>query len=233
MTETTDEDMFFPLSAVNHYSFCPRRCALIHSEQAWSENYFTASGRELHTAVENGAGESRKERRIARSIRLVSRELGVSGISDVVEFLRDDERGASVLQWQGKWIPCPVEYKRGAAKNDKPYRMQLCAQAICLEEMFGVKIEKGYLYLGAARHRIVVSIDESLRAAAREICQKIQRLLRSGITPQAEFGSHCCKCSLLEDCMPHLSGISAKRWIYDRISKSESEMIEATNINQR
>lgn len=233
MTETIDEDRFFALSAISHYSFCPRRCALVHSEQIWSENFFTASGRELHIAVDNGASESRNERRIARSIRLVSRVLGVSGISDVVEFLRDDECGVPVLRWQGKWVPYPVEYKRGSAKNDEPYRMQLCAQAICLEEMFGLKIGEGALYLGTTRHRIVVSIDEPLRASTREICQKIHCLLHSEITPHAEFGPHCGKCSLIDECMPQLGGVSVRQWIVEQIHEAEDDMIKSKSKESR
>jgi CRISPR-associated exonuclease Cas4 len=102
MSEIVYEDKFFALSAINHYSFCPRRCALVHNEQNWSENFFTISGRQLHKVVEDGIGESRKDRKIARSIRLFSRELGISGISDVVEFIRDDEKGVKILQWQGR-----------------------------------------------------------------------------------------------------------------------------------
>ena len=226
MSETIDEDRFFPLSAISHYSFCPRRCALIHNEQTWSENFFTASGRELHLAVENGASESRKERKIARSIRLVSHELGVNGISDVVEFLRDDERGVPILRWQGKWVPYPVEYKRGTAKNEEPYRRQLCAQAICLEEMFGLAISEGALYLGSTRHRLIVSIDEPLRVATRETCKKIQQLLLHESTPQAEFGAHCSKCSLIDECMPHLGEVSARQWIDRQIHEVETEMIK-------
>ena len=171
--------------------------------------------------VDNGASESRKDRKIVRSLRLVSRELGVSGISDVVEFLRDDEKGVSVLRWQGKWRPYPVEYKRGTAKNDEPYRRQLCAQAICLEEMFGVVIREGALYLGSAKHRIAVSIDASLRIATRETCQRIRRLLGVGETPQAQFGKHCDKCSLFEKCMPYLNGRSAKQWILGQLKDAD------------
>ena len=213
------ENISFPLSAISHYTFCPRRCALIHLEQTWSENYFTANGRELHSVVDDGASESRKDRKIARSLRLVSRELGVSGISDVVEFLRDDEMGVSVLRWQGKWSPYPVEYKRGTAKNEEPYRRQLCAQAICLEEMFGVVIREGALYLGSTKRRIAVRIDDSLRVATRKTCQAIRQLFNGGVTPQAEFGPHCGKCSLVEECMPRLNGMSANQWIKDQLDE--------------
>jgi CRISPR-associated exonuclease Cas4 len=217
MSEIVYEDKFFALSAINHYSFCPRRCALVHNEQNWSENFFTISGRQLHKVVEDGIGESRKDRKIARSIRLFSRELGISGISDVVEFIRDDEKGVKILQWQGRWMPYPVEYKRGAAKNDEPYKRQLCAQAICLEEMYGVKVFEGALYLGEARQRMIIAIDEKLRVETRETCKGIHKLLDGGITPKAELGPHCCKCSLVNECMPSLSSLSARRWINNQI----------------
>ena len=213
------ENTYFPLSAISHYAFCPRRCALIHNEQMWTDNYFTASGRELHSVVDVGVSESRKERKIARSLRLVSRELGISGLSDVVEFVRDDEAGVPVLRWTGKWRPYPVEYKRGTARNDEPYRRQLCAQAICLEEMFGVAVNEGALYLGSAKRRIAVQIDDSLRVATRETSWRIRQLLSSGVTPQAELGPHCSKCSLVDGCMPCLNGISARQWIRGQLKE--------------
>lgn len=225
MSEVANDDNFFSLSAISHYSFCPRRCALIHNEQIWSENFFTATGRELHKVVEDGTSESRKERKIARSIRLFSRELGVCGISDVVEFIRDDDHGAVVMQWKGRWMPYPVEYKRGTAKNDEPYKRQLCAQAVCLEEMYGVKVSEGALYLGATRHRITVSIDEKLRIDTRETCRKIHQLLSDGLTPQAEFGPHCSKCSLMDECKPTLSRLSARQWIHNQLMDAEIEKL--------
>ena len=206
------EEKWFPLSAVSHYSFCPRRCALVHEEQVWTENYFTASGKTLHETVDAGGGESRKERRIARSLRLFSKELGVSGIADVVEFLRDDQ-GVAVGNWTGRWTPRPVEYKWGTAKNEVPYERQLCAQAICLEEMFHVSIPTGGLYLGATKHRKSVLLDEPLRAATRQVCIDIREMLESGITPPAERLPRCKSCSLVEQCLPGLSRRSARAWL--------------------
>ena len=213
MSAFVEGDLFFPLSAVNHFSFCPRRCALIHSERVWSENYFTASGRELHANVDSGGSESRRERRFARSLRLFSRELGVSGIADVVEFHRDDEAGASVPGWQGRWMPCPVEYKWGTAKNEIPYERQLCAQAICQEELFHVRIPEGALYLGVEKHRRPVVLAEELRNDTKTVCAAIRRMLESGETPPAQPAPYCKSCSLLNDCMPKLSSRSAKAWL--------------------
>jgi len=213
VTETFDEDRSFPLSAISHYSFCPRRCALIHSERVWSENYFTASGRELHMNVDAGGSESRRVRRFARSLRLFSRELGVSGVADVVEFHRDDEAGSFVLGWQGRWMPYPVEYKWGTAKNEIPYKRQLCAQAICLEELFHVRIPEGALYLGAEKRRCPVALDDELRDDTKNVCAAIRQILESGQTPPAQPAPYCKSCSLLDDCMPKLSRRSAKAWL--------------------
>lgn len=209
------DEFLFPLSAISHYAFCPRRCALIHLERAWTENFFTASGRDLHDKVDAGGSESRRERRFARSLRLVSRELGVNGIADVVEFHRDDENGAQVLDWQGRWTPYPVEYKWGTAKNEEPYKRQLCAQAMCLEERFGVAVPEGALYLAATKHRTRVLLDETLRVATLETCRAVQMLLEKGETPPPSFGSHCKHCSLIEECRPKLvaSHRSARAWL--------------------
>ena len=213
-------EALFPLSAICHYTFCPRRCALVHAEQAWQENYFTASGRELHAVVDVGESTSRRDRRIVRSLRLVSRELGVGGVADVVEFVREDDNGVSILNWKGRWRPYPVEYKWGTAKNIEPCRRQLCAQAICLEEIFGIAVGEGALYLGATKHRVLVSIDDSLRAATRETCLAIRHLLASGITPPAVFGPHCHNCSLAELCMPYLSTVSASQWLNRQLNEA-------------
>ena len=199
-----------------------RRCALVLSERVWSENYFTASGKELHDRVDAGGSESRRDRRFARSLRLFSRELGVSGIADVVEFRRDDEHGVPVYGWQGRWMPYPIEYKWGTAKNEIPYERQLCAQAICLEEMFHARIPEGALFLDIKKHRRAVVLSESLRNETRSVCSAIRVLLASGETPPPSFGKWCASCSLVEECRPKLfaSRRSARAWL-------EHEMEEA------
>lgn len=207
------EENWFPLSAVSHYSFCPRRCALVHEERVWAENYFTAIGKTFHETVDAGGSESRKERRIARSLRLFSKELGVSGIADVVEFLRDDDCGIAIGNWSGRWCPRPVEYKWGTAKNDVPYERQLCAQAICFEEMFHVSIPVGDLYLGATKHRKTIRLGKPLREATHRVCAEIRSLFESGITPPAERLPRCKSCSLVEQCLPILSHRSARAWL--------------------
>lgn len=213
MSDSVKEDAFFPLSAVNHYSFCPRRCALVHLEQVWNDNYFTASGNELHAKVDAGGSESRRERRFARSLRLFSTELGVSGIADMVEFRRDEDNGASVPGWTGRWLPYPVEYKWGTAKNEVPYERQLCAQAMCLEEMFHVTIPEGALYLGVTKHRRPIALTEILRNDTRAVCVAIRGLFADCKTPKAEVSKACKSCSLINNCFPKLSSRSAKMWL--------------------
>lgn len=229
MSDAIEQDKYFPLSAINHYSFCPRRCALVHSECIWSENYFTTSGKELHAKVDAGGSESRKDFRFARSLRLFSRELGVSGIADVVEFRRDDEAGVSILGWQGRWMPYPVEYKWGTAKNEVPYERQLCAQAICLEELFHVHIAEGALYRGVEKHRRPIVLDITLRSETKSVCIAIRRMLESGVTPPAQFGPYCKSCSLIEDCMPKLTCCSAKCWLEQELKAIDSSLISRTS----
>lgn len=228
MNEAVEQDKFFPLSAISHYSFCPRRCALVHTEHLWSENFFTVSGKSLHAKVDAGGAESRKDLRFARNLRLFSRELGVSGIADVVEFHRNDEAGASVLGWSGRWLPYPVEYKWGTAKNEIPYERQLCAQAICLEEMLHVEILEGALYLGAEKHRRPVMLDEALRKDTRSVCLSIRGMLESGETPPAQSAPYCRSCSLVDDCMPSLSRCSARLWM-----EREMKSIDSSIANQK
>lgn len=219
MSESIDDDKFFPLSAVNHYSFCPRRCALIHSECFWNENFFTASGENLHATVDAGGSESRKERRLARSLRLFSRELGVNGIADIVEFHRDDENGGIVRGWQGRWLPYPVEYKWGTAKNEIPYERQLCAQAICLEEMFHVRIQEGALFLGVEKKRRSVVLDDNLRYDTKIVCNAIRNMFETGETPPPTYGKWCSSCSLVDICKPHAlsSHHSVKQWLIQQL----------------
>ena len=156
------EDALIPLSALQHYLFCPRQCALIHVEQIWAENAATAEGRLLHERADAGGGETRPGVRIARGLALRSFALGVSGKADVVEF-HDARRGE-----RGR--PFPVEYKRGKPKSHRADEVQLCAQAICLEEMFDTSIAAGALFYGVTRRRFAVVFDEDLRALYRAGC---------------------------------------------------------------
>lgn len=211
------EEQLLPLSAVGQYVHCPRRFALLHVEQQWEDNRFTAEGTILHEKTDSGVRESRGAVRIIRSIRLRSYELGVSGITDVVEFHRvaPDEAGVPLPKTSGKWKPYPVEYKRGAAKSLDGYKAQLCLQALCLEEMLKIPVHTGALFLGEKQGRMEVEITDGLRAQVIDACHAMQRLFASGETPPPTFGKWCSSCSLVEECRPKLvaSHRSARAWL--------------------
>ena len=193
---TYNEDDLIQLSALQHFMFCERQCALIHIEQLWSENLFTAEGRIMHDKVDTANKESRGKIRIEYGVPMRSLRLGLIGKADAVEFHKHGE----------KWIPFPVEYKRGKSKLDNCDRVQLCAQAICLEEMLNVEIPEGALFYGQTRRREDVIFDEKLRRETDETAKKVHELIDSGITPKAEYSKKCKSCSLLELCMPKTCG---------------------------
>jgi CRISPR-associated exonuclease Cas4 len=199
MTDKTyrfNEDELIQLSALQHLVFCERQCALIHIEQLWSENLFTAEGRIMHDKVDTANKESRGNIRIEYGVPMRSLRLGLIGKADVVEFHKMDD---------GTWIPFPVEYKRGKPKMDDCDKVQLCAQAICLEEMMNVEIPEGALFYGQTRRREDVVFDEELRQETEDAAKKVHALIESGMTPKADYSKKCKKCSLYELCMPKVS----------------------------
>jgi CRISPR-associated exonuclease Cas4 len=187
------EDELIAISALSHYSYCPRRCALIHIEQAWTENRFTAEGRIMHERVHDESRESRGDIRIDYGVSLRSLRLGLIGKADVVEFHRQPD---------GSWLPFPVEYKRGKPKADDCDKVQLCAQAICLEEMLSVAIPEGALFYGQTRRRLDVVFDEALRGETEETARRAQALIAAGRTPPPVYEKRCESCSLMADCLP-------------------------------
>lgn len=189
-----EEDLIM-LSALQHIAFCERQCALIHIEQVWDENRLTAEGRIMHERVHETEGESRGQVRIERGVPLRSLELGLIGKSDVVEFHRVAK---------GKWQPFPVEYKRGKPKPDDCDKVQLCAQAMCLEEMLGVEVPCGALFYGKIRHRLDVTFDLSLREDTQKAAARAHEVISSGVTPRAIYTKKCDSCSLKEHCLPKL-----------------------------
>jgi len=187
------EDDFVMLSSLQHFVFCPRQCALAYIEQIWVENRLTAEGRIMHDKVHEEGSESRGSVRIERALALRSLRLGLSGMADVVEFHR---------QADGSWQPFPVEYKRGKPKPDDSDKVQLCAQAMCLEEMLQTTIPAGAIFYGKTRHRLDVAFNEALRRKTEEIAQKTHELIEAGITPKAAYEPKCDSCSLFEICLP-------------------------------
>jgi CRISPR-associated exonuclease Cas4 len=200
------EDGFLPLSALQHLLFCERQCALIHVEQMWQENRLTAEGRLLHERVHGGSEESRADVRIIRRLRLCSFQLGVVGVADVVEFVKVSEgEGMTLPEAEGSWLPRPVEYKRGRPKPDECDKVQLCAQAFCLEEMLNVPVMVGAIYYGLPRRRLRVEFRESLRSTTREAAQRLHEIVDSGVTPLPVYSKKCRQCSLSEICLPSAS----------------------------
>ncbi|MFG1294265.1 CRISPR-associated protein Cas4 [Xanthobacter variabilis] len=188
------EDGLIPLSALQHYLFCPRQCALIHVEQLWAEDGATAEGRLLHEKVDSGLAETRPGVRIARGVALRSVALGVSGKADVVEFLGG--AGAQDIR------PFPVEYKRGKPKAHRADEVQLCAQAICLEEAFGVAVPEGALFYGETRRRQSVIFDDALRALTTQTAAAARAMIMAQITPAPVHMAGCRRCSLEALCQP-------------------------------
>jgi len=189
------DDLIF-LSALNHYLYCPRRSALIHIEQIWTENLFTAEGRIMHERVDTGNRESRGTVRVEYAMPLRSLRLGLIGKADVVEFHKKE----------GRWIPFPVEYKRGKPKVGNYDRVQLCAQALCLEEMLNVAVPCGALFYGKIRRREEVTLDSALRVKTEDAAKRLHDLFSSGVTPKPIYTKKCKSCSLLELCLPEVAG---------------------------
>jgi CRISPR-associated exonuclease Cas4 len=189
------EKEYLPLSALQHILFCRRQCALIHIEQLWEENLFTAQGRIMHERVDRGDQTDKGKIRIEYGLPLKSARLGITGKADVVEFHLAE---SSVK----KWIPFPVEYKRGKPKKDLSDKVQLCAQAMCLEEMLNTAILSGALFYGKTRRRLEVTFDEDLRHETTEAAKQLHAMIESGITPPPEYAKKCDTCSFLSLCMP-------------------------------
>ena len=222
---TPDEDELLPLSALQHLVFCERQCALIHIEQLWADNRFTVEGEHLHDRVHEAGAESRGNVRIARGLALRSFRLGLSGVTDVVEFHRVIEGGVSLPDVRGLWRPFPVEYKRGRPKREHCDEVQVCAQAICLEEMLEVHIPCGALFYGATRHRLDVSFEESLRRETEIAAARLHELISRQVTPAAVREPKCDRCSLFELCMPQAlaRGRSAQQYLQRAIHQDESK----------
>lgn len=201
------EEELVPLSAIQHYAFCPRQCALIHLEQIWEENLLTAEGRLMHERTHEAHTELRGDLLVVRGLRIRSIRLGLAGQADVVEFHRVEEKDNTVVidRLAGRWRPFPVEYKRGGPKRDNWDLVQLCAQAMCLEELLSVSIETGALFYGQSQRRVDVEFDESLRRDTERLAEGVHLLIAQGRTPPAVYSSRCESCSLVDSCMPALS----------------------------
>lgn len=196
------------LSGLQHFAYCPRQWALIHLEQQWQENERTTDGQILHRNAHDGLShELRSDVLILRGLRVFSEKLEVSGICDVVEFHRDSE-GVSLPEYEGTWMPYPIEYKRGKPKENDADRLQLCAQAICLEEMLLCSIPEGSLYYGETRRRERVPFDVDLREKVSGMLEQMRKYYHAGYTPKARQTKGCNACSMRDICLPRLGKLT-------------------------
>lgn len=216
-----DEDLL-PVSALQHLVYCERRAFLIHVECAWAENVFTARGAIAHERVHSAGGESRGEVRIARGVRLRSLALGLTGIADVVEFHRldADEAGCRLPNVGGRWIPYPVEYKSGRSREEPGYEIQLCAQAMCIEEMMTVSVPGGAMFFGGSKRRREILFSDALRQITTRTALRLREVLTGSATPAPVNDARCSKCSLHDTCLP---GQSAGRRVDQYIHRILSE----------
>lgn len=216
------EEDYLMLSGIQHFAFCRKQWALIHIEQQWEDNYRTTAGQLMHKKAHDEVSfEKRGSLLIVRGLRISSHELGLSGQCDVVEFRRN-EKGIELFGYDGKWEPVPVEYKHGTPKENNADEMQLCAQAICLEEMFQTDIPEGYLYYGENKRRTHVELTESLRKAVENAAGEMHNLFRRGYTPNVKPSKQCRACSLKDLCVPKLQkAVSVRSYIQQNLEADD------------
>lgn len=208
------------LSGIQHFNFCRRQWALIHIEQQWEDNVRTIEGDHLHRKADKPLiREKRGDKLVVRALPVQSRSLGITGICDVVEFIRDPE-GVSLAGEEGLYLPFPVEYKRGKPKRNDSDHSQLVAQVMCLEEMLVCEIHRAYFYYDEIKHRVEVVITEADRERVRSSIQEMRHYFERNHTPKAKAGPHCQSCSLINICVPDiLNKRSVSSYIESRLNE--------------
>ena len=204
-----DEGDYLLLSGLQHFAFCRRQWALIHIEKQWEENVKTVEGNLLHrNAHDSSYQESRGDVQIFRGVSVSSPTLGISGECDVLEYHKSDD-GIPLPGKEGLWQPYPIEYKRGHPKENDADRLQLCAQALCLEEMLCCPIPEGALFYGEIRRRESIVFTDELRTQVRKLLEEMHDLYQRGYTPKVKPGKFCNACSLQEICLPKLARVKS------------------------
>lgn len=218
MSEEYAEEDYLMLSGIQHFIFCRRQWALIHIEQQWNENALTTDGQLFHKRVhDEHASELRNGVLTVRGMRVASRKLGVSGSCDAVEFRKGPD-GITLPHYSGKWTVYPIEYKRGRYDFDEADAAQLCAEAMCLEEMLCCSISKGCLFWGETHRRKEISLDEHLRSVVESSFSEMHSYYQKGYTPKVKPKKGCAKCSLSGICLPETTKIrSVKSYIRERV----------------
>ncbi len=233
------DDELLPISALQHLVYCERQWGLIHLEQVWVENVLTAQGRGLHERTHEAESETRHDLRTARGLRIHSFRLGLTGQTDVVEFYRIPEKeviancnmeekavGIRLEGVEGVWRPVVVEYKRGKPKVDRCDEIQVCAQVLCLEEMWQVSISAGSIFYGRPRRRYPVAFDAELRKETEDTARRLHELTALGKTPPPEYGERCKNCSLMGQCMPKPLGRGRWKTVSRYVSESIDEALD-------
>jgi CRISPR-associated exonuclease Cas4 len=219
----TEEDLL-PLSGLQHLTFCERRWALIHLERQWQENLFTAEGKLLHDKAHSADIESRPEVLVRRTLSLCSFRLGLSGQTDVVEFLpcAPGEPGLAIPRRKGLWRPYPIEYKRSRDNHgSSAYQIQLCAQALCLEEMLDTPVPRGGVFDGQTRRRVEVVFDAGLRQQVEQLAVRMHTINESRKTPPAVYEKKCEGCSMKPICLPSIAGSDrASRYLRHAVARN-------------
>lgn len=207
------DDEFLALSGIQHFEFCKRQWALIHIEQVWADNVLTAQGNIAHSrAHDEGLRERRGDILVVRGLFVRSPSLGIAGRCDIVEFHRCTT-GHPIHGEEGLWCPAPVEYKRGRTKAGDEDRLQLCRQAMCLEEMFATDIDVGFLYYASTHTRERVELTNNLRARVKSTTEEMHRIYKRGYIPKAQASPACKSCSLVELCLPKVSNKTVDDYI--------------------
>jgi CRISPR-associated exonuclease Cas4 len=222
MKSEYSSDELLPLSGIQHFLFCRRQWALIHIECQWQDNLLTVEGKLLHKRVDDPFfTETRQGVITARSVPVASHRLGLSGVCDVVEFT-ESPLGVTLPGRNGQYLPAPVEYKRGHEKIDPCDEAQLCAQAICLEEMLSIPIPVGYLYYGETRHRVGVELSAELRDLVHAMSEEMHAYFQRGYTPRVKPSKACRSCSLADICLPGLQEnvIAASKYIQQQVESA-------------
>lgn len=213
------EEDYLLLSGLQHFAFCRRQWALIHIEEQWAENVRTTEGHIIHErAHDTSLREKRGDTLIVRGVSVSSRTLGISGQCDVLEYHKD-EQGVPIKGEPGNWRPYPIEYKRGLSKENDADRLQLCAQAMCLEEMLCCEIPEGAIFYGESRHREIVPFTETLRQKVKNNVEEMHALYKRAYTPKVKASKACNACSLKELCLPKLVSIVSVDTYMDRAMK--------------
>ena len=216
-----NEHDFLQLAGIQHFCFCRRQWALIHIENLWADNYLTTDGNIVHERVhDNDIKETRGDTIITRGINVFSRTLGISGQCDVIEFNKH-ENGISLNGHEDLWVPFPIEYKRGSPKISRADELQLCTQAICIEEMFCCDITQGALYYNEIRRRVAVDFTSELRKEVKDLVAEMHELYSKRYTPKCKYTNACKACSMSVHCVPKLSKVrSVAEYIKEAMEES-------------